>query len=268
MKQTYVNIEINEMNDASPYDYFDDIVCINLKHRPDRRAYAEGVFKQMGITPRFYLADKHPKGGLFGCFESHTNVMKQCLQSGCQRILVFEDDIKLTPSYSLNKVGQGVNFMKRHPEWDLFYYGYIVSNYTANISMAASTDDKQIVRYTPLANHAYCVNRPAMERIVAMSPSYIGKLHIDEFLSSHDFKSFCIVPMLFEQMHCIPNDNPGSHFWHSCFVKMSCLIDKTQLNYNVSLVLAALENKTLTSTLCSVIVAVIVLMLVFMRPNK
>ena len=43
------------------YDYFEDIVCINLDISVDRRQHAEYYFNKLNIPARFYTAKKHSK---------------------------------------------------------------------------------------------------------------------------------------------------------------------------------------------------------------
>ena len=46
------------------YDYFGDIVCINLMSRPDRKRNAVAVFGELGIPVRFFPAEIDPQGGM------------------------------------------------------------------------------------------------------------------------------------------------------------------------------------------------------------
>jgi GR25 family glycosyltransferase involved in LPS biosynthesis len=78
------------------YNFFDKIYCINLKHRPDRYISATKVFNDLNIpNVEFYITEKSSKGGRYGCFESHINVIKKAYNEGYNNILIFEDDIRL-----------------------------------------------------------------------------------------------------------------------------------------------------------------------------
>ena len=59
---------------SNPYDFFDDIVCINLDISVDRKKHAEHYFEKLGIPARFFTAVKHELGGLYGCFDSHIQI--------------------------------------------------------------------------------------------------------------------------------------------------------------------------------------------------
>ena len=99
------------------YNYFDKIVCINLKSRPDRYLSAIKEFQKLNINNvEFYFADKSSKGGRYGCFESHINVIQKCYDEGCNNILIFEDDIRPSNFYSLDLLKSSIEFMRIYEE--------------------------------------------------------------------------------------------------------------------------------------------------------
>lgn len=53
---------------SSAYSFFDDIVCINLDSRPDRREYVQNIFNKLNIPARFYITEKSSKGGYVWMF--------------------------------------------------------------------------------------------------------------------------------------------------------------------------------------------------------
>jgi len=238
------------MQNKHVYSFFDDIVCINLRSREDRRTYVTSVFKHLDIPHRFHTIEKSPKGGKYGCFESHIDVIRECYTRGCRRILIFEDDIKPTPEYSLHAVQRAIQFMETHPEWDLFYFGYFVANFKDSIFMCGSTEDSHIVRYDPFATHAYCVNRKAMETILHTYAHYIGKDQVDVYYSKLGLHCSIYVPMLFEQKLCMETDNPGTNMLETIFRKGSCTFDKTQFNYKVSKIVYALQHHVYVAIVC------------------
>jgi GR25 family glycosyltransferase involved in LPS biosynthesis len=96
------------------YDYFEDIVCINLDISIERRKHAEYYFDKLNIPARFYTAKKHCKGGMYGCFESHIEVLKDAYKRNLNNLLVFEDDFLPTATYSNEKLQDAVIFMKNN----------------------------------------------------------------------------------------------------------------------------------------------------------
>ena len=75
-----------------------DLVCISLKSRPDRQARSKELFSELGILDRvhWWIVEKHPQGGMYGCFESHWLVWNA---SEFKRpyLCVFEDDLQMLP---------------------------------------------------------------------------------------------------------------------------------------------------------------------------
>ena len=62
----------------SPFDFFDEIYCINLERRTDRWKQCQSEFDKIGITDkviRFKAFDnkENPKKG---CYDSHLSVIK------------------------------------------------------------------------------------------------------------------------------------------------------------------------------------------------
>jgi GR25 family glycosyltransferase involved in LPS biosynthesis len=221
------------------YNYFDAIVCISLKYRKDRQEQVDQVFKDLGIQNRvsYHLADKSPLGGMYGCFESHINVIKKAYDDGLENVLIFEDDIYPTASYSPKMIQVGIDFMKKLPSssWDIFYYGYFPVNERFKTVLLANPVTDHIVAFRPNATHAYCVNRSGMKKILSMYHSYIGKIHLDEYYSSLlPLNSFCIVPMLFEQHLCMPHDNQAFKLSHVVGRKFQCASERVRGMYIVS----------------------------------
>lgn len=224
----------------SPYDFFDRIVCINMKHRKDRYDGVNRVFAQIGIKNKvqFLHAEKALQGGMYGCFKSHINVIQDAYNSGISRLLVFEDDVYPTTSYSTYMINLGVEFMQSHV-WDIFYYGYFPINESYDNIFLAKAETPHIINYRPNALHAYCVNRSGMKKILSMYKDVIGKIHVDEFFSSKllGLQSFCIVPMLFEQHLCLSHDNQATKLSHMVARKMQCTVEKTRSIHMISLFL-------------------------------
>lgn len=223
----------------NPWESFDDIICINLRYRTDRYAWAKSIFQRLKIPARFAIVEKSPHGGVYGCFESHINIIKECYEKGCKTIMIFEDDIIPTPGYSLKHVQNGIDFMRTHPSWDLFYFGYFAVNDNSDLIFKAhSTHNKHIVRYSPTATHAYCLNRRSMKKILDTYHPIIGREHLDVYYSSREMKleNYCYVPMIFEQTECVSADNPARDEREYNVRAMGCILEHVKFHYNMSLV--------------------------------
>lgn len=261
----------------SPYSYFDSIVCINLKHRADRRAHASAVFDRLGLSPRvsFFVTSKSPLGGRYGCFESHVRVLSEAYRSGKRNVLVFEDDIYPTASYSEAMVQRGVDFMRRGGvTWDIFYLGYFPANDIPQTLFTASRAEghEHVFRFRPNATHAYCMNRSGMEKVLSTYREYIGKTHIDDFFSNStmNLSSFCMAPMLFEQMLCMPHDNESFRITHTVLRNMSCFLERHRVCYRTSwLVWAMHANRVaIQAALVALLVCCVVIALALLPSRK
>ena len=220
-----------------PYDYFDDIVCINLETRKDRREYASKLFKQHEIPCRFVTVKKHPKGGIYGCFESHIQVISEAYNEGRNNVLVFEDDLLLTDSYTRENVENAIQFMKSRDDWDIFYFGHILMNFD---NLYFNTKPLQhfpnIIQYNPFTTHALVYSRRAMEKILDTFKPYLEMpMHFDLYLAGHaGLTNYCYDPILIDQKWCIGSDIKARNIRELIARKMSCFAEKKQVLHHLS----------------------------------
>jgi GR25 family glycosyltransferase involved in LPS biosynthesis len=188
------------------YNFFDKIYCINLIYRKDRYESAQSTFKKLNISNvEFYFATKSDKGGRYGCFESHINVIKKAYNEGYNNILIFEDDIRPSIFYDEKILDEAITFMKTN-NWDIFYLGYFVIDDELKV-LKIKNNNKNIFQFNACAAHAYCLNRKSMEKILNVYEKYISYMHVDRFYSIDIFNNYFITPIIFEQYYCYPIDN-------------------------------------------------------------
>lgn len=218
------------------WEFFDDIICINLKSRPDRKLYVESIFKKYNIPGRIISVDKHPDGGFTGCFDSHINIIKDLYyKTNKDNVLIFEDDILPTLSFNEENMKKTISFMKNNNNWDLFYFGYFTLNFTQFYTNAYQLDEN-IIQYNPFATHAYCINRRAMPKILLNYQDYIGKKHYDIYLAHFcNLKNYCYIPMLFEQYLCFDSDIKPKNLPEYIVRKNQCFIQKSHFLWFLSL---------------------------------
>lgn len=96
-----------------------DFVCINLVSRPDRRAMAEKLFSELGIPIQWWIVEKHPQGGMYGCFESHWLVWNS-KEFTKPYLCVFEDDLEMLPG-SKERFVQALQYATQYlgPKFDM-----------------------------------------------------------------------------------------------------------------------------------------------------
>jgi GR25 family glycosyltransferase involved in LPS biosynthesis len=250
------------MSNNNIYSFFGDIVCINLKHRADRKEHSQQIFRELNISPHYYTAIKHSNGGMYGCFESHIDVVKYAYKKGFDNILVFEDDLTLTDSYNIDAIQNAIDFMKNNNTWDIFYLGYLGFNYNYNKPfLNAKNVTDNIVKYNPFATHALCYSRRAIQQIMDTYKDYIGKIHYDIYLSQHaGLNNYCYIPMLFDQKMCFSSDIEPRNFQEKLLRKSQCFADKHKLLYRFSFLKYFLEiHKYIIITVLIIIIMLLLL---------
>lgn len=223
----------------SVYDYFEDIVCINLDISTDRRKHAEYYFDKLNIPARFFTAKKHPLGGMYGCFDSHIQVLKDAYDRGLNNILVFEDDFLPTASYSEEKLQLLTEFMKQNDDWDIIHLGYgilkedVKSGLTTVLNGRYVTED--IMLYSPFCTVALCYSKKTIKKIIETFDDYIGIVHYDMYLASYlDFKNYCAIPMLFDQNFYLKHNNQSTDGFEYLLRFLFPFFAFTNLNYRVT----------------------------------
>lgn len=223
----------------SPYDFFDDIVCINLDISVDRKKHAEHYFKKLGIPARFFTAVKHEYGGLYGCFDSHIQILWDAYERDLDYILVFEDDFLPTDAYSEEKLGQAIEFMSTHDDWDVFHLGYsCIKDNKDGVSTIFSgipyNDD--IVQFNPFCTQALCYNKRSIRKIIESYEDFIGEVHYDMYISTYaDLNNYCMIPMLFDQNFYFEHNNESTDYIEAILRGIFPLLACTKLNYRMSL---------------------------------
>ncbi|KAH8866872.1 Glycosyltransferase 25 family member [Schistosoma japonicum] len=184
---------------------FNEIYCINLLRRPDRRQKMEYMFQQLGINVKYYDAidgkdltitqlnqleiqqlpgyadpyhNRSLKLGEIGCFLSHYNIWNEMITNGYNRILILEDDLRFAPAFirNLNKIIKEAD--ENVINWDLLYIG----------RKRMSKSEKRVPNTTSLAypdytywTLGYVLNRSGAIKLINQKP--LQKLiAVDEYL--------------------------------------------------------------------------------------
>ena len=221
------------------YDFFDDIVCINLDISTDRRDQSIHYLNKLNIPIKFFTAKKHIKGGIYGCFDSHIQILLDAKRRNLNNILVFEDDFIPTASYNEDKLQIAIEFMKNNEEWDIFHLAYLfIKDDKDGITSIfnGKTYGKDIIEFNPFCTLALCYNKKAIDRILEEYNEYIGIIHYDMYISSYlKLKNFCIIPMIFDQNWNIEYNIEPADAIEYVVRSAYPLIAYTKLNYNMSL---------------------------------
>ena len=173
------------------WSYFDSIYCINLYTREDRYNNSKKLFNKLDIPVKFHRVNKHIKGGLQGCFESHVDIISTAYYKGDKRILIFEDDIR--QGYSPGNLELCISFMKTFSSWDIFYLGAVPDLRKDNTFHIEGFPG--IYKLSGICTHAYVINRKAMKKIKNLK--YTGVPY--DFYLRDNMECYAIYPSLFYQ---------------------------------------------------------------------
>jgi len=200
-------METNQRVDHSPadvWDAFDQIYCISLTQRTDRREKAEQEFRRVGLIGRvqFALVEKHPTNSEEGIFNSHMACLRAALATSPQRIVIFEDDI-LFRRFSPKILNDAIDFMKSDADWQLFFFGCFVKS-----SRKTAWPSVLRVKYR-CAAHAYVIHRNFAERLIEIPWQGIA---YDDLLRSLDTGHFyaCYPTFGFQSGSSTDNDKTAT----------------------------------------------------------
>lgn len=187
---------------SNPFDYFDEIYCINLDDRTDRWQHCQEEFKKVGILDKVQrFSAIRDNDGRIGVIKSNLEIVKIAKKKKLNNVLVFEDDVKFIVDNPLEALQKSLDQTKGI-NWHLFYLG-------------ANTHEK-LIRFKPnliLLKNAFAVHSMAYSKLAY--DSFIEKFEklkeikyhsdiLDVFLAQYyQEKYICLMtnPMLTTQMN-------------------------------------------------------------------
>jgi GR25 family glycosyltransferase involved in LPS biosynthesis len=193
----------------------DRIVCINLKERADKYNNVKTVFEKLNINVEFSRPDKNPaNSGSVGCFERHIEVIKKSYKNNDQLVLIFEDDITSTLSYSESNIEYVVDFIKQNEWCEYFQIGYSVFplemfGYFFSKTFQ-SKKNASVIQYNGESTHAYILTHSGMKRVLKNWEEYAynRKMDLGNYYKSLFKKNGAsICPILFEKNYSLKDDN-------------------------------------------------------------
>lgn len=184
-------------NIVNGWELFDKIYCISLAERRDRRASAESQFVKAGLGNRvdFHIARKHPEDTEQGIYESHLACLAAGLAAGAQTILIFEDDVLLTPMD--DRLAVRLSAALAIEGWEMLCLGALVDG-----SSAAEVPGVRRIHYRALT-HAYAVPAATARRLVEIP--WTGTPY-DGMLRSEIRQAYALYPAVAFQSNS-PSDN-------------------------------------------------------------
>jgi GR25 family glycosyltransferase involved in LPS biosynthesis len=152
------------------------VTIINIKDRVDRKQHILRQCKHLGIKEvHFFHPMKHPKGGAFGCYESHVAVWKQCYNKDPKSKFYFvgEDDFQENSVDCKTVLRKAVKFMnKNYKHIDVLHlHDYCAYHSDVRNNSLFSLGQGQCM-------HAYFISREYVKKIIDNIPPADGT-HID-----------------------------------------------------------------------------------------
>lgn len=154
----------------------DDIVCINLKKRKNRKAHMKRESRKKNFPLRFVEAIENTANPSRGKFESHLKCIVQAKRAFSKNILIFEDDCQI--------LVKQLAIPNPPADWDMIYLGGNIQTVIQDNDTDNSHDWK---RACCLMCHAYIVNRNAYKvildagfKLLRDTPAHI-QINIDEW---------------------------------------------------------------------------------------
>jgi GR25 family glycosyltransferase involved in LPS biosynthesis len=179
------------------WELFDRIYCISLAERRDRRASARSQFERAGLGERasFHIVGKHPEDTEQGIYESHLACLAEGLAAGAQTILIFEDDVLLSPM--TDQLAVRLSAALTMEGWEMLCLGALVDG-----SHATEVPGVRRIRYRALT-HAYAVTAATARRLVEIPWS---GLPFDGMLRREIQQAYALYPAVAFQSDS-PSDN-------------------------------------------------------------
>ncbi|MGH6989140.1 MAG: hypothetical protein ACREFD_13845 [Stellaceae bacterium] len=143
----------------------DAIYCISLQEQPRRTAQAMAQFHQHGLCRSvIFFRPKRPRdrGASWGVWDSHRRVARHALGEGHERVLIFEDDVRLDLPWP-RIVRRVERVMPSMPAawWGLFLGHFPMQSYFVTPRLA---------RVRSVCAHAYIANTPLLRWLAETMP--------------------------------------------------------------------------------------------------
>lgn len=78
--------------------------CITMSITPERYTRAKNLFNDLKYPVNFYIAERDPQGGIYGCWRSHLACWDDAVSKGHDIIAVFEDDVEIPNEEEFKKI--------------------------------------------------------------------------------------------------------------------------------------------------------------------
>jgi len=146
----------------NPFDFFEEIWCINLDRRPDRWESVVKEFDTLGIRNKVQrLSAITHEDGRIGLIKSILNLLIYEKEKKLKNILILEDDVKFLHANNVTSTLTKANEQISNIDWHMFYLG-------ANINGVKQRKvSENLIRITnSYCSHAICYNSCVYDIII------------------------------------------------------------------------------------------------------
>ena len=107
---------------------------------------------------QFLRVERHPKGGRYGCYDSHRMVMQKAYDDGLDSVLIFEDDVEFRDGWEI-AVEEARDFLDSGTKYDALMMG-------PELKWVDEKTFPKIWRVKCIHAHAYIVSRDGMKSFI------------------------------------------------------------------------------------------------------
>jgi hypothetical protein len=156
------------------------IGCINLYKDRERYENTVSEFKKVGIFDQVYFhrCDPHPKGGRYGCYDSHIKLYEKALSMNSDFALIFEDDFYFNDQNHLSRsLENAFSCMKKKKDtWDIIKMNNSLMLTVNDVVMYQDNND-MIVSSNTFHTPCYFISKKFMKEMIERG---ISEYHIDK----------------------------------------------------------------------------------------
>ena len=143
----------------NPFDFFDDIYCICISSRKEKKRKAEEQFKQLGISDRVEFFEAILSEPYWdGCRESHKECIRRAKEKGARNVLIFEEDVLFLHKdhKALEKCLDDLS----KTDWDLFLLCGVVKEVKSHVT-------ENLCLVNAYHTHAHALNRKFFDTVLS-----------------------------------------------------------------------------------------------------
>lgn len=232
----------------------DEIKCINLAERTDKRKTFSKMMKEYEVPFVFFNAIKDIQKPSRGCFLSHAKIISEAYEKGTKRLMIFEDDACSIKKISNEDICEIRDFLDTE-DWEIFFLGSFPE--VIKHTVKKHYNYNKIYKGHFLAAGAYILNDKSIEKYKNLKWTDDTKI-IDKDVYMKNKKAYATLPRIYMQK-LIPNDiNYFNSRKSSLFVNLRANINRMAIWYAINVNIEVWKVLLVITTTITVITLLIV----------